>query len=48
LQSARRSHSLCGPCMKHGIPVIADYLDPAFDQIGEQERARYRVAASRL
>lgn len=47
LQSARRSHALCGPCMKHGIPVIAEYLDPAFDQIGKQERARYRDEAGR-
>jgi pyruvate-formate lyase-activating enzyme len=42
IQSARRSHPLCKPCMSFGIPSLNEG-GPELEDIGRRERARYRT-----
>ena len=41
IQSARRSHPLCKPCMSFGIPALNDG-GPVLEAIGTRERAKYQ------
>lgn len=43
IQAKKRAHRLCGPCMKHGLPVYFNYGDPEFDEIGNRTRAAFRA-----
>lgn len=47
IQARKRSHSLCGPCMNKGLPVLFNHADPRFEELGQRERAGYGAAETR-
>jgi hypothetical protein len=42
IQSARRSHPLCKPCMSFGFPLLANYAVDGLDDLALRERAAFR------
>lgn len=44
IQARKRAHSLCGPCLSHGLPVLFNHADPRFDEIGRREQRRFAEA----
>jgi MoaA/NifB/PqqE/SkfB family radical SAM enzyme len=36
-------HSLCGSCMKHGLPLLYSHGDPEFENIGERARTKLQT-----
>jgi pyruvate-formate lyase-activating enzyme len=47
IQSARRSHPLCKPCMSFGFPLLANYAVGGLDELALEERAAYRSEHTR-
>ena len=47
LQERKRRHSLCGSCMKQGVPILDLHgsHDRAFERIGRAERSRWQSGA---
>lgn len=46
IQSARRSHPLCKPCMSFGLPLLFNYALNGFDEIASRERASFTQASN--
>jgi pyruvate-formate lyase-activating enzyme len=42
IQSARRSHPMCKPCMSVGFPLLANYAVDGLDDLAQRERAAFR------
>jgi hypothetical protein len=45
IQSARRSHPMCKPCMSVGFPLLANYAVEGLDDLALRERAAFGRAA---
>lgn len=47
LQERKHRHSLCGSCMKHGVPILETHQSKSrtFDRIGRAERKRFAKSA---
>jgi len=45
IQSARRSHPLCKPCMSFGFPLLANYAVDGLDDLALRERAAFGCSA---
>jgi pyruvate-formate lyase-activating enzyme len=45
IQSARRSHPMCKPCMSVGFPLLANYAVEGLDNLALRERAAFGSAA---
>jgi pyruvate-formate lyase-activating enzyme len=41
IQSARRSHPLCRPCMSLGFPLLANFAVDGLNEIAQRERAAF-------
>lgn len=41
IQHRKSLHPICGVCMKHGIPVLANFEDTRFDDIARKARATF-------
>jgi hypothetical protein len=46
IQSARRSHPMCKPCMSVGFPLLANYAVEGLDDLALRERAAFGRAAA--
>ncbi len=42
IREHQAKHSLCGPCMKAGLPILYGHADKEFDTLGELQRELYR------
>lgn len=48
LQDRKMKHSLCGPCLAKGIPVLYGHADPALDDLAQTERQRWHADQTRV